>query len=256
MQLQSTLQLSSFLFENEKRSEVDGVAALLPFPQYEKLCFSMKERWVSEPRWKSERVRPVGEGWFGFSFFGGLWPLPAAGAPPKEKQAKTSKPTQEKERELLFFFLERLFAEWINLLMNEERKRRRRESNERRTKAVTAAAASTPNNSINQPFNGGWLWNCLWVVYFLLLFSKLMGQRCSLLSLKKDKQPTIQFHWLRPNQEGSNQLELVGWMNWLVKLPLLLLNSLVMSRRLLCRRELPLQQKHLFSFHSLCPSIN
>ena len=83
---------------------------------------------------------------------------------------------------------------------------------------------------------------------FLLLFSKLMGQRCSLLLLKKDKQPTIQFHWLRPNEEGSNQLELVGWMNWLVKLPLLLLNKWVMGSAPLAAAEVQSNWFHQFPF--------
>ena len=42
-------QIQSFLFENEKSWFDWLIAALLPFPQYEKLCFSMEERWVSEP---------------------------------------------------------------------------------------------------------------------------------------------------------------------------------------------------------------
>ena len=61
LQRQSTHQLFSFLFENEKRNEVDGVAALLPFAAYgwnemESNKAKVGERARSESKRKSKVV--------------------------------------------------------------------------------------------------------------------------------------------------------------------------------------------------------
>ena len=88
-------------------------------------------------------------------------------------------------------------------------------------------------------------------ISILLLFVFGWAAVISSSLMREDEQPT------QPNQLLAFISAAIGGC-WLIKervgeLPLLFLNKWVMSRRLLCRRELPLQQKLLFSFHSLCP---
>ena len=130
------------------------------------ISFKQFKNWLMKLREKKRRLN-VFDGLLSFAwFFGGLWPLPAAGAPPKEANAKRES-RQEEQVAQLFCWMKRV-VKWIQLIEWMKQTRQWKQINKRWTKPSHGAASPSTHSSFVGPLKRHQKDELSWMECFLL----------------------------------------------------------------------------------------